>query len=444
MTIFPEIPNQKNTSLKMRMLYILSSIVIVGFVIDIIILYNNTLNLWENSISIVLILLSLILTYFKVLAVRQTLIIVVYSLILNIFSSYFLDLSDLQNQNNLIFRSILIVGMLLPIAGFVIDKKHSIIVGLLFFLFFIAIYFNTENNFIIENILFVESILFFYTTGIYYLLHIVDTMEATQEKLMIELEEKNLELNRTNNLLIEQNIYIETRKEEQKNLVESRDKLFSIISHDIKNPLFAIISFCDLTRDRLKSNEYEKVDFYLKMIQLSSTNLYRLIVNLLDWTRLQNGKLKIFPESLDVNSCLDNTIRLFENSVTQKEISLKINRQDEIRIPADKNMFSTIFRNLLSNAIKYTPRGGSVTVDSRLDNGKYFLVVSDNGVGMKSEDIEKLFKNTINQTTAGTDGESGTGLGLHLCKEFINLHNGSISIQSEIGVGSAFIVCLPA
>jgi len=364
-------------------------------------------------------------------------------LILNIVLSSLFDLGISKLMDAEFLRSALIIGMLLPIAGFVIEKKHSLYIGSLLLLFYISVIIINHSNYLVQNLYLLLTIIIGYTIGMYYLLYLLEEGSSNQKKLIAELEEKNNELVRTNSLLSELNTYVEIQKEDLKSIVEAREKLLTIISHDIKNPLSAIISFSDLIKSKLNPNENESVLLYINMIQQSANNLFNLIITLLDWTRLKGGKLIVKKGLFNTGDKIREATALFEQSINSKNIEARLVNTDNIEIVADRHMFSAIIRNLLSNAIKFTPSGGRITLESKIDDNNYYLIISDSGVGMNQEDINFVLNSNLNITSEGTLGESGTGLGLELCKEFIQLHNGALSIKSKIGVGSEFKVRFP-
>ncbi|MHC1704802.1 MAG: sensor histidine kinase [Tenuifilaceae bacterium] len=437
------IENKNYFQVKRHILIILSVLVVVGYIIDLLTIMSDTKTFWTNIISIVIVFISVILTYFSILSIRKAFLIIIYSLILNIILSSLFDLGVSVFMDAEFLRSALIIGMLLPIAGFVIEKKHSLYIGSLLLLFYICVIIINHSNYLVQNLYLLLTIIIGYTIGMYYLLYLLEEGSSNQKKLIAELEEKNNELVRTNSLLSELNTYVEIQKEDLKSIVEAREKLLTIISHDIKNPLSAIISFSDLIKSKLNPNENESVLLYINMIQQSANNLFNLIITLLDWTRLKGGKLIVKKGLFDTGERIREAIALFEQSINSKNIEVRIVNIDNIGIVADRHMFSAIIRNLLSNAIKFTPSGGRITLESRIDDNSYCLIISDSGVGMEQENIDLVLNSNKNITSEGTLGESGTGLGLELCKEFIQLHNGELSIISKIGVGSEFKVRFP-
>lgn len=226
-------------------------------------------------------------------------------------------------------------------------------------------------------------------------------------------------------------------------LVATKDKFFSIISHDLRNPFNSILGLSNLLVDQIQQKNYEGIDEYAEIIQKSSALVYDLLINLLDWSRLQTGRMEFSPEYVEIVSLINEVIELFDDSVRQKSITIFRELPRNMLIYADKAMISTVLRNLISNAIKFTYPQGQITISAESKKDKVIIAISDNGVGVKKEYIERLFLIGETQTTLGTKNEKGTGLGLILCKEFIEKHGGKICVESEAGKGSKFYFTIP-
>ena len=254
------------------------------------------------------------------------------------------------------------------------------------------------------------------------------------------LEEKVSERTRQIN---EQNQLIISKNEELKELNGTKDKFFSIIGHDLRNPFNVIISLSDILLSGYKKFDADKVEYYLSNINNSSKHAHELLENLLTWARIQTQSIPFDPELFNMNVKIIETIDLLEVVSSKKNIRINIFAKEEVFIYADVNMFSTIFRNLLENAIKFTHPDGQVSIHINKKEDYCEITVEDNGVGISNEIIEKIFKVGSKHTTLGTNKEKGTGLGLILCKEFIEKHNGKIWVESIEGVGSKFIFTMP-
>ena len=192
----------------------------------------------------------------------------------------------------------------------------------------------------------------------------------------------------------------------------------------------------------IKSLDWETTNKYVTQIRTATLNAYNLLENLLVWAGSQTGSFKYEPELFDIKKSVLEITSLVENQALAKNISILI-EGDSVDIFADKYMIDTILRNLLSNAIKFTHPDGIIKIAIAEDKNDYKICVSDNGTGIADKDIEKLFRIDTKHTTLGTQKEKGTGLGLVLCKEFVEKHNGKIWVESELNVGSKFCFTIP-
>lgn len=244
-------------------------------------------------------------------------------------------------------------------------------------------------------------------------------------------------------LRVKTHITIQLQKKELQNLNSTKDKFFSIIAHDLINPFNALLSFSELLEESLNNENIEESKIYQKYIQDASNNGYDLLVNLLDWARLQLGRIEFKPELINLNEIVIQSIELVNQSALPKKIKLEYQLHNIKEIHADKNMLSTILRNLLSNAVKFTNNNGKIEVIVCEDSTKFTFEIKDNGVGIKPENVKKLFKSNTFLTTAGTNHEKGSGLGLTLCLDFIQNHGGSIWVNSELNSGTSFFFTIP-
>jgi len=258
-----------------------------------------------------------------------------------------------------------------------------------------------------------------------------------QEKTIIK---QNTELKELNTNLEKK---VEQRTLELKELNATKDKFFSIIAHDLKNPFNTLLGFSELLITNI--NEYNKgrIEEFINIIFQTSKNAYMLLENLLEWSRSQTGRLDMAPANIEIAELIDDNIDLNYNNTSNKKLEL-INKVDKDATAfADSNMIHTVIRNLLSNAIKYTEPGGKIEITSKISNNFIEVTVSDTGIGIKEENIKKLFRIDENFSTKGTGDETGTGLGLILCKEFVRKNGGEIWVNSTFGKGSDFTFKLP-
>jgi len=259
-----------------------------------------------------------------------------------------------------------------------------------------------------------------------------------------EISKQNENIEQQNRKLTDANEKLEASEAELKRLVQTKDKLFSIIAHDLRNPFTALIGLTELLHENAGDIDSKEMNVYVTMINESSHKLLQLIENLLQWARSQTGTLKPVITKLDPGSIADDVMKIYLNQAEGKGITLKNEIPGNIKVYADHEILSTVIRNLISNGIKYTRKGGSVNCSATRENGKIVLKVSDTGVGMSSKMLEKLFSIENTFTTEGTSNEGGTGLGLVICKEFTEILGGTISVESNIGTGTSVFVTLPA
>jgi len=236
---------------------------------------------------------------------------------------------------------------------------------------------------------------------------------------------------------------IQQKNEELSKLNALKDKIFSIIGHDLRSPFTTIIGFSELLHHNLRKYSPETIETYVEYIQKSGENTFKLLENLLNWAKTQTGQVPIQLAKTEINKVIQDVINLSIAQTIEKGIDLRFHAAPLPSIITDENLINTILRNLLNNAIKFTNPKGYIQLKAIEKNGFIEIAISDNGIGM-SEDIKNhLFTDVIHKTREGTNGEKGTGLGLSICKEFIEKLGGKIRVESEVGIGSTFTFSLP-
>jgi len=230
---------------------------------------------------------------------------------------------------------------------------------------------------------------------------------------------------------------------ELQELNATKDKFFSIISHDLKGPLNSLTSFSSLLINHTESLSKEEIKMFAKDFDKSLKNLFSLLENLLEWSRSQTGNIEFTPESFDLGWLLLENMDLLKAQAQQKKITLVNANEQSVFVQAHKNSVSTVIRNLISNAVKFTPEEGKITLNIIQSNDEVIVSVTDTGVGMPQAVIDKLFRIDSKHSTKGTANEKGTGLGLILCKEFVEKNGGHIWVTSTEGEGSVFSFSLP-
>lgn len=256
---------------------------------------------------------------------------------------------------------------------------------------------------------------------------------------------------RTNKLLSEQNekikianINLKESENNLKELVATKDKFFRIISHDLKNPFTNLLSISEMIHENYTLVDDDEKRVGVRKIHESVKHIFNLLENLLTWSRSQTGKIHFEPVKFDLYELISETLTLYSASADKKQISLTKLCPEEIHVVADRNMCSSILRNLINNAIKFSYTSGEISIKVIPNNDYHEIHVVDQGVGIDKENIDKLFRIDLKYKSSGTAGEKGTGLGLLLCKEFVEINGGKIDVKSKLGEGSTFLFTLPS
>ncbi len=235
-------------------------------------------------------------------------------------------------------------------------------------------------------------------------------------------------------------------KESEQHLRElnaTKDKFFSIIAHDLRNPLATLLGYSDLILQIYKTASSEEIYEMLGRLNGSAHLLNKLIENLFQWSLTQIDGLNFEPAMINLHQIVKNNVDLFKFTAINKGILLHTTVFEELEVFADQNMITTVIRNLVSNGLKFTGRGGSVTISTTIDDGEVTIHVQDTGVGIDPKNIPSLFLLDKSCSTPGTEQEVGTGLGLILCNEFVEINGGTIRVESEQKIGSTFSFTLP-
>jgi len=231
--------------------------------------------------------------------------------------------------------------------------------------------------------------------------------------------------------------------EQLKELVATKDKFFSIIAHDLKSPFNSILGLSEIIKNDARHLDIATIEQYASVINSTSNNTYKLLENLLDWARIQQSQMPFQPVSFILKNLANEVIELSIEKANSKMIAMINYIPDNLIVIADKNMIRTILRNMISNALKFTSTHGKVGIKAFCIENRVVISVKDTGTGIKHEDIEKIFKIGSSFSKRGTENEKGTGLGLLLCKEFVEKHGGHIWVESEEGKGSEFKFSIP-
>jgi signal transduction histidine kinase len=273
----------------------------------------------------------------------------------------------------------------------------------------------------------------------FYLLRVINRWKAANEKL----KEQQILINRTNETLQKQRDELEILANELKRLNSDKDRFMSILSHDLKSPFSTLLGLSEMLIENIRVFPVAELEDIAVNLSKTARNTYKLLEDILLWTRAQSGKIPFKPQKLNFSDICNNALEILNPVANAKGITLNYEKADKIYLFADNDMIRTVLRNLVSNAIKFTDKNGSINIMAEGTGAELIVSVSDNGVGISPENLPKLFNNSEIITTPGTANETGTGFGLLLCKEFVEKHDGRIWAESEPGSGSKFKFSLP-
>jgi signal transduction histidine kinase len=262
------------------------------------------------------------------------------------------------------------------------------------------------------------------------------SVNSNEKKLMSrlnELEKVNSQLGKL----------VEERTAKLAEVVATNAKFLSVLAHDLRSPFQTIIGALDLLQEGYNDNDEIQIENYINMATNSANTTLRLLENLLSWTSLQNTEKNFNPVKIDLHEVVLSEIESFSTSATQKLITINQSFKPNLFATADLQMVKTILRNLINNAIKYSYLGGEIIICAIRKDKFIEIDIIDNGVGISQNAQKDLFQNTELYSTRGTKNEYGTGLGLTICKEFVEINGGSIQIESEPGKGSKIRFTLP-
>lgn len=267
------------------------------------------------------------------------------------------------------------------------------------------------------------------------------------KKTYEDLEHQAQHLNKLYMQLIKNETFLRNTNEELKKLNEMKDRFFSIVSHDLRSPFAGILTITDIIKNHADTVSKEELISMLQSLNETAQQTYKFIEDLLEWSRSQMGRIQMNIIEEDLYTIVTGTILTLKQQAEIKNIEIDSRIQSGTFAMFDNNMMATIVRNLISNAIKFTPKGGKITLKAEAieKEGKRFirLAVSDTGVGMTEQQVANLFSLDKVQSTPGTEKEKGTGLGIMICRDFINKMNGELSVESKLNEGTTFFVDVP-
>lgn len=240
----------------------------------------------------------------------------------------------------------------------------------------------------------------------------------------------------TNELLLNKN-------NEISNINKQKDKFFSIIAHDLRGPFNGFLGLTELLAEEIDNMDKEEIEFSAVNMRSSATNLSRLLDNLLEWSRMEQGLIPFLPQEINLIEIVKECVTNLQDAANKKSITINTTIDENLSILADRHILQSVIRNILSNAVKFTSKGGTVTIQAKEDIKNVTVSIKDSGIGMDSKMLNNIFKLDVKSNRTGTDNEPSTGLGLILCKEFVEKHGGNIWVESEEGKGSTFYFNFP-
>jgi signal transduction histidine kinase/Tfp pilus assembly protein PilF len=263
------------------------------------------------------------------------------------------------------------------------------------------------------------------------------------EKQKEDIESRNRALFAKNDEVQEKSEMLELANQKLIKVNAEKDKFFSIISHDLKSPFNAILGYSGLlSRNYNKFDDIKRKEM-IEGMNISANSAFMLLEDLLTWSRTQLGRVDFLPEKLNLNELIDDTIYHLQGQANNKGLKILNEVPESIEVFADRNMISAILRNLVSNGLKFTHKGGEIRIGAEKKDHEIIVSVSDTGIGITEDKLKNIFELTNKSKTIGTNNEKGTGLGLILCKEFVEQHGGEIYVESEKDVGSTFSFTIP-
>ncbi len=271
------------------------------------------------------------------------------------------------------------------------------------------------------------------------------------QKQAAELNEINAALEERQNQIEEQDKELKSQRDQLKEANEelrksntTKDRFFSIVAHDLKNPVNSLLGFSSIFKQRFDKLNDERKYEYIDHLHFASRQLYNLLENLLTWAKNQQGQFEFHPRAVNFQDILEESFNLIKSRINEKNIAVVRKTIPDLQVYGDFNMLYAVIRNLLSNAVKFTPENGEVTIETIMEGEDHVrIAVSDTGMGIPDEVRENLFRVDGNISRKGTDGEKGSGLGLIICKEFMEKHDRELFIETGENQGTTFYFYLP-
>jgi signal transduction histidine kinase len=422
--------NTRFYSVKKIIFYFFSVVSLLGNIIDLYFLdiSVNDVVFWINAVNLLIVLSVVILFNRKILDFWTSGFLIIYAFVINIFISLAIDTQNPEFEKYFL-RETIFLGITIVCGGFILGKKHILYFSFMYLLFFTGVVILTNSPFLLKNSIVLNIAVLSFLGWIYYLLLLLEQGYSRQEELIHTLETKNSA--------------IEKQNKELEALNKTKDRLMSIMAHDLKGAINGIHGFSHLLSKDIENERFDRIKRFTGIIHKSSRNSVTLLANLLDWVRSQTNAIEFHPTTFTATEVLTDLVDMQKDNMPGKQIEIRIYCPESLEITADKNMLLTILRNLLANAVKFTPDQGKIEIAAKKTDKSVDFTVSDTGIGIEKENIPKLFDKKSGFKRTGTDQETGTGLGLLICQEFVEQHGGRISVNSMPGLGSVFSFTIP-
>lgn len=349
-----------------------------------------------------------------------------------------------------LLRNTAISMILIPITGLLIPKIHILIFSGFFTGYYLYTALLLKVELIYHNLATLVLFNFLFAIYIYFSVNILKSNFLKHARISNKVTMRNLELSQQastlseiNKLLSQQTSEIRLQQKELQKLNSTKDKFLSLFAHDLKTPMNSIVGFTELLELKYDSLPDSKKRKYIQMINNSAQTTYNLLENLLEWSMSQSNNMAYNPQDLALANIVDEVFDLLDPVAERKEIRLIKNNINNLHIKADKYMLTTVIRNLVSNAVKYSKAHSSIIISANQYQSKASISIIDKGVGMTDSQVKSLFKIESAESTIGTGGEKGTGLGLLICHDFIRKHNSEMKVISRPNEGTTFSFDIP-
>jgi signal transduction histidine kinase len=442
---------------RLRLYYITFFVALFGYG------YNLLTNILGDNGSILFMLIGLvcftaswIIYKLKIISLSNSYAIFIYSFLSISIATQFISIEKEYWTSDYFILDGLITALFCGFAALMVKPYHSLVISFIYIVCYIIISTITQNTFLLANLP-INLIMFIgFSLGVYYFFKLFEKLVSEQERLIETVSQQNKEILQHNEelqaqrvMLTEANRVLErhrneivNQRDDLKKTNDTKNMLLSVISHDLKNPIGSILNYSGLAESRFDSIDDEKKKSYFVAINQQTDKTYKLLESLLKWARSQSGNIEIVKEEIEMAKFMNATLDVFKEAIKEKDLSVQTNFNC-ITIISDKEILATIIRNLVSNAIKFSFPKGNIFIGCQPLNEELEIYIQDEGIGIPESIKDKLFGIDRSKIAYGTSNEVGTGLGLMICKSFLEMLNGRIKVESEESKGTKFTILLP-